>query len=91
MVLSEVNQNIFNKYLGFNIYQIDDYLINKIYSFKYIFVKNDLETVRTIISDLGTKEESENLIKILQKDAYSEIQEITGSDSFNKLLQDCLK
>ena len=24
MVLSEVNQNIFDKYLGFNIYQIDD-------------------------------------------------------------------
>jgi len=65
-------------------------LLGEVY-FKRVLEKNDLETVRTIISDLGTKEESENLIKILQKDAYSEIQEITGSDSFNKLLQDCLK
>ena len=42
MVVSEVNGNIFDKYLGFNIYEIDDYFKNKISSLKYIFVKNNL-------------------------------------------------
>ena len=50
MVVSEVNENIFDKYLGFNIYEIDDYFKNKILSLKYIFVKNDLESVSIIIN-----------------------------------------
>ena len=49
MVLSEVNENIFDKYLGFNIYKIDDYIINNIYSIKYWFVQNKLENVSIII------------------------------------------
>ena len=49
MVLSEVNENIFDKYLGFNIYKIDDYIINNIYSIKYWFVQNKLENASIII------------------------------------------
>ena len=65
-------------------------LLGEVY-FKRVLEKDDLETVRTIISDLGTKEESENLVKDLQKDAYNKIQKSTGSESFNNFLQGFLK
>ena len=44
-VIKEINTNILDKYLGFNIYEVDDYFINRAYSLKYIFVKNNLERI----------------------------------------------
>ena len=46
LVIKEVNTNILNKYLGFNIYEIDDYFLNRIYKLKYTFVENELENIK---------------------------------------------
>ena len=56
VLVGKIDKIIFNKYLGFSIYQIDKYAKIKVSSLKYIFFENDLENVN---------------IKIDQKNLYN--------------------
>ena len=40
LLLKEINTNILDKYLGFNIYEIDDYISNRANTLKYVFLEN---------------------------------------------------
>ena len=42
----KIDQVIFYKYLGFSFFEIDDYLINSLKSFKFILFNNELENTR---------------------------------------------
>ena len=44
--LKKIDQVIFYKYLGFSFFEIDDYLINSLKSFKFILFNNELENTR---------------------------------------------
>jgi len=44
-VLKKIDKLIFDKYLGFSFFEIDDYFTNNIRSFKYFIYKNNLEDV----------------------------------------------
>ena len=68
-LVEEIDTNILDKYLGFSIYEIDDYIKLNLLSLKYIFVENKLDNV---------------VIKIDQKNLYNlELQrknKIDGTD-----------
>ena len=55
-LVEEIDTNILDKYLGFSIYEIDDYIKLNLLSLKYIFVENKLDNV---------------VIKIDQKNLYN--------------------
>lgn len=44
--LKKIDQVLFYKYLGFSFFEIDDYLINSLKSFKFILFNNELENTR---------------------------------------------
>ena len=46
LLLKEINTNILDKYLGFNIYEIDDYISNRANTLKYVFLENELENIQ---------------------------------------------
>ena len=73
LLFKKIDQVIFEKYLGFSTFKLDDYLKVKLSSLKYIFLNNDLENLN---------------IKINQKNLYNlELQrqkKIEGtSENFN--------
>ncbi len=73
LLFQKIDEVIFEKYLGFSTYKVDDYLKVKLSSLKYIFLNNDLENLN---------------IKINQKNLYNlELQrqkKIEGtSENFN--------
>ena len=55
-LIKKIDKVILNKYLGFSIFEIDDYIKIKLISSKYFFINNDFENV---------------VIKIDQKNLYN--------------------
>ena len=45
LLFQKIDEVIFEKYLGFSTYKLDDYLKVKLSSLKYIFLNNDLENL----------------------------------------------
>ena len=45
-LIKKFDQKILDKYLGFSIFEIDDYINIKLISLKFIFIKNKLENIR---------------------------------------------
>jgi len=56
-----------------------------------VLEKEDLQSVREIISDLGTKEESESIVLEFETDAYNKIYEATKSQDFINFLRGTLR
>ncbi len=42
-LIKKIDELILNKYIGFSLFEIDDYFVIKFQSLKYLFLKNDLE------------------------------------------------
>ena len=56
-LIKKIDRIIFNKYTGFSLLEIDDYILIKIKSLQYILKKNDLENIKISINQ-------ENLYKL---------------------------
>ena len=56
-LVKKIDRIVVNKYMGFSMLEIDDYLLIKLQSLKYLLVKNDLENVKISI-------DQENLYKL---------------------------
>ncbi len=65
-------------------------LLGEVY-FKRVLEKEDLQSVREIISDLGTKEESESIVLEFETDAYNKIYNATKSQDFINFLRGTLR
>ena len=64
----KIDNIIINKYLGFSLFEIDDYLLIKIRSLKYSFIKNNLDTIEIQIDQKNLdKLETERKKKIKNK------------------------
>ena len=64
----KIDNIIIDRYLGFSFFEIDDYFLIKIRSLKYLFVKNDLETIEIQIDQKNlSKLEKERQEKIKNK------------------------
>ena len=46
LFIKKIDTIIFDKYLGFSFFEIDDYISIKINNFKYLFLKNSLQTIK---------------------------------------------
>ena len=44
-LIKKIDELILNKYIGFSLFEIDDYFVIKFQSLKYLFLKNDLENL----------------------------------------------
>ena len=55
--IQKIDNIIINKYLGFSIFEIDDYLFIKFKTLKYLIVNNDLDNIEILI-------DQENLYKL---------------------------
>lgn len=49
LLIKKVDKVIFQKYVGFSIYEFDQYFVNKLNVLKYLFIKNELENLQIII------------------------------------------
>jgi len=49
-LIEKIDTIIFNKYTGFSLLEIDDYIFIKLKSFKYLFTNNNLENVQISIN-----------------------------------------
>ncbi len=49
-LIQKIDKTILNKYVGFSIFELDDYFLIRLKSLKYLFLENDLENIKISIN-----------------------------------------